>query len=397
MRKRDDKKVQEGGNPVEAHDAPRDLQFPIVNSSPVEFNEKLGRIRAYLERTGRTALVLSRRDNFAWLTGGGDNTVVRNTELGCSLLVITPTAVYHVAQVTDGPRILDEELAGLGVESVFLRWYEPGTSQKAAELIRGGSAASDVPLPGAVHVPKEITALHYPLTARETERLRQIGRTSEQVIARVASTVAPGMREREIEAMFLAEYAREGMSCDVLLVGSDERIGKYRHPSPSDKPVERLVLLHPAVRKWGLHANVTRMLFFGDRIPADVAARYEAACRIEAAAISQCIPGRKFAQILELEKRIYRETGFPEEWRNHYQGGITGYVLADPTLCMDPAASVSANQPYDWFITITGVKVEELSLSGAGAPEVLSACGAWPVAEFEHDGVVLRLPQILRR
>jgi antitoxin VapB len=138
------------------------------------------------------------------------------------------------------------------------------------------------------------------------------------------------------------------------------------------------------------------MLYFGDRIPPDVAARYDAACRIEAAAISLCVPGRKFSEILEVEKTIYRETGFPEEWRNHYQGGITGYVLADPTLCMDPDSVVRPNQAFDWFITITGVKVEELSISGA-RPEVLSACGAWPLKSYVRDGVTLHMPEILRR
>jgi Xaa-Pro aminopeptidase len=392
-----DKKVQESGNPVVVHEVFDKASLTSMRSSPADFSEKLTKIRSYLERTGRTALVLGRRDNFSWLTGGGDNTVVRSSEMGFCLLVVTDRAIYLVAQEMDGPRILDEELQGIGVEPLFLKWYEKSREEKAAELIRGRDAVADVPLDGAMLLPREIAMLHYPLTAAEVERCRQIGRTTEEVIGRVAASVVPGMRECEIEARFLAEYAREGMSCDVLLVGSDERIARYRHPLPSEKPVERLVLLHPAVRKWGLHANVTRMVYFGNQIPEDVAARYEAACRIEAAAVSQCIPGRKFAGILETEKRAYQETGFPAEWRNHYQGGVTGYVLADAALCTDPSASVSANQTFDWFITITGVKVEELSLSGPAGPEVLSACGGWPLADFEHDGVRLRLPQIMRR
>jgi Xaa-Pro dipeptidase len=398
LSERNDKKVQEGGNPVEAPSRSRVVQYTTVGGvDSGEIQEKLKRIRAYLRATDRSALVIGRRDNFAWLTGGGDNSVVRNSELGFSLLVVTDTSVYHLAQVMDGPRILDEELQGIGVEPVFLRWYEQSREERAAQLIKGRNAASDIPIEGAVCVPKDIVRLHYPLTAREIEKYRVIGRKTEEVIGRVAAMISPGMREREIEAVFLGEYARQGMSCDVLLIGSDERIGKYRHPVPSDKPVQRLVLLHPAVRKWGLHANVTRMVYFGDRLPADLTARYAAACRVEAAAISQCVAGKSFSEILEREKRVYAEAGFAEEWRNHYQGGITGYVLADPTLCMDPAASVSANQAFDWFITITGVKVEELTLSGAEAPEVLSACGGWPRADFEHDGVTLRLPQILQR
>jgi len=397
VRERHAKIVQENDNPVEAY-----AGGPVVQSehmsgaSPADFREKLTRVRTFLAETGRGALIIGRRDNFAWFTSGGDNSVVRNSELGFSLLVITETSVIHVAQVMDGPRILDEELQGLDVEPVFLRWYEHSREQRAAELVKGLKAVSDIPIDGAACLPKEIGRLHYPLTAAEIERCRTIGRKTEEVIAKVAAAVIPGMREREVEGMFLAEYAREGMSCDVLLIGSDERIGKYRHPSASDKAIERLVLLHPAVRKWGLHANVTRMMHFGDRVPVDVADRYDAACRIEAAAVSMCVPGRKFSEILEVEKSIYREMGFPEEWRNHYQGGITGYTLADPTLCMDPDAVVRPGQVFDWFITLTGAKVEELSISGT-TPEVLSACGAWPLKRYEHKGVELHLPEILRR
>jgi len=361
-----------------------------------DFKEKLGRVRSFLAETGRGAIVIGRRDNFAWFTSGGDNTVVRNSEYGFSILVITTHSVFHVAQTMDGPRILDDELSGLDVEPVFLRWYEHSREQRAAELVKGLKAVSDVPLAGADFLPKEIVQLHCPLTASEIEKCRTLGRKTEEIIARVAASVKPGMREREVEGMFLSEYAAEGISCDVLLIGSDERIAKYRHPCASDKTIKNLVLLHPAVRKWGLHANVTRMVYFGDRIPSDLAARYEAACRIEAAAVLLCVPGQKFSGILEVEKRIYAETGFTEEWRNHYQGGITGYVLADPTLCMDPEAVVGPNQAFDWFITITGAKVEELSISGP-RPELFSARGAWPLKTYEYGGVELQLPQILRR
>jgi Xaa-Pro aminopeptidase len=361
-----------------------------------EFRGKLDRVRAFLESTGHGALVIGRRDNFAWFTSGGDNTVVRSSDVGFSILVITTRTVFHVAQVMDGRRIQDEELRGLDVEPVLLRWYEQTREERAAELVKGLRAISDIPIAGAECLPKAVVGLQYPLTAAEIDRCRAIGRRTEEIIARVAAEVKPGMTEREVERMFLSAYASEDMTCDVLLVGSDERIANYRHPCPSEKKIDRLALLHPAVRKWGLHANVTRMVYFGDHLPPDLAARYEAACRIQAAAISLCRPEQPFSEILEIQKRIYQETGFEEEWRNHFQGGITGYVLADPTLCMDLGARVQPGQTFDWFITITGAKVEELSISGS-RPEVLSACGAWPLKAYEHSGVTQRLPQILLR
>ncbi len=369
------------------------MHIPI----PAEVHEKLRRLRAFLEQKGYGAAILGRRENFAWFTGGGDSTVIRSSEIGFALLVVTKDAVHLVAQTMDGSRILGEEMQGMQVEPAFLRWLDETREEKALRLTKGLRVVSDMPLAGAAMAPAEIARLHYPLTEGEMERCRQLGAKTEGIIAGVAAELQPGMTEREVEAMFLGEYAREGISCDVLLIGSDERIAKYRHPSPTEKRIKRIVLLHPAVRMGGLHANVPRMVWFGDRVPEETARKYEAASRIEAAAISLCTPGRTFASILEVQKDQYRESGFEEEWHNHYQGGITGYLLADATLCMDPAAEVSPNQAFDWFITITGVKVEELSLTGERGPEVPSVSGRWPVRKYEYDGRSFELPAILMK
>jgi Xaa-Pro dipeptidase len=355
-----------------------------------EAGEKLGRIRTFLARKGFTAMILGRRDNFAWFTGGGDCTVVRSSEAGFALLVVTRDSLHLVAQTMDGQRILDEEMQGIPVETAFLRWHDVSREDKALAIAGAGKVVADMPMRGAGALPAEIAKLHYPLTEGEMERCRSIGAASEVIIAGVADAIRPGMTEREVEAMFLGEYARAGMA-------SDERIAKYRHPAPTRKKIERLVLLHPAVRSGGLHANVTRMVWFGDRVPDDTARRYQAACRIAAAAIALSTPGRTFASILEAQKALYRELGFGEEWHNHFQGGITGYLLADPTLCMDPAATVSPNQAFDWFITITGVKVEELSLTGAKGPEVPSVSGKWPSTSYTYEGRTVALPDILLR
>jgi Xaa-Pro aminopeptidase len=368
---------------------------PYRRSPAPDTREKLERVRSFLETKGFSAMILGRRDNFAWLTGGGDSTVVRSSERGFALLVVTRDRLHLVAQTMDGPRILEEEMLGIPAQPAFLRWHDESREKKALALAGGGRIAADFPLEGAEALPGEIARLHYPLTGPDMERCRAIGAASEAIIAGVAAALRPGMTEREVEAMFLGEYARAGMACDVLLVGTDERIARFRHPVPTARKIGRFVLLHPAVQCGGLHANVTRMVWFGDRVPEDIARKYTAACRIAAAAISLSTPGRSFASILEVQKKLYASQGFPEEWHNHFQGGITGYQLADPTLCMDPEAVVSANQAFDWFVTITGVKVEELSLAGPRGHEVPSVSGKWPTTTYMHDGQGVALPDIL--
>lgn len=365
-------------------------------TEPTDIQEKTARIRAFMDRAAVDAVVIGRADNFAWFTCGGNNTVVRNWEVGFGLLLITRDAVTLVAQTMDGPRILDEELQGINIDYVPLRWHETTREEKAAELLANRKALSDCPIPNAIVDPGALYTLHYPLIDKEIERLRWLGSRSDAILRKVADTVQPGMREIDIANRLQSEYALCGIDCDVLLVGSDERTARYRHPNPSDKTVDRFLLLHPAVRKWGLHANVTRHVSFGT-VPDETRKRYDVARRVHATALSLCEPGTKFSAILEAQKAVYRETGYAEEWHNHFQGGITGYLLADPTLSASPDNKVQMNMAYDWFITVTGVKSEELSINTVKGVETPSLAGNWPSTEVEAGNQTFALADILEK
>lgn len=361
-----------------------------------EVKLKQDRVRAYLKESGYETMIIGRQDNFAWFTDGGNNKVICS-EVGFSILVITQSHTSLVAQVMDGRRVMEEELIGLDIEYVPLHWYEASREEKAMKMVEGKRVISDIFIQGTDYLPRDIYKLHYPLTDKELQKLRWLGITTEEILWQVANEIKPDMTEHEIEAMFLYAYGKKNIQCDVLLIGSDERIFKYRHPNPSDKKVDKYVLLHPAVKKWGLHANVTRMVYFGDSLPMEIDKKYNAVNQIQAAVMSMCEPGIRFESILQEQKRLYKELGFEEEWRNHYQGGITGYLVCDPTLSMNTKEEVQVNQAFDWFITITGAKVEELSICLEKGFEIPSVAGFWPTKSYSHGKKEFSLPAILTR
>lgn len=360
-----------------------------------EVMEKERRVREYLARSGKDAVVIGRQDNFAWYTGGGTNKVVITSEAGFSYIVVTQNKVYIVAYLMDGPRVIDEEIPGYPAEPVFLAWCDGSPEDKIAQLTRGMKVVSDTRLPGAEFAPSEIYGLHYPLTDREIEKCRYIGGKTDEILRKVADNIRPGMVDYEIEAMLLYEYAKLDAIPEVILVGIDERIKKYRHCIPSGEKVGKTVLIHPALRMAGIHANVARMVHFGDDIPEDILKRHEAANTIMATALSMCVPGRNFVDIHSKIESLFTAFGYKEEWKKHFIGGTTGYILADDSVCFNPEARVSINQPYDWFVTITGAKVEELGLNSSKGTEFVSVAGHWPVREYEVGGQLFKLPQIL--
>jgi antitoxin VapB len=255
---------------------------------------------------------------------------------------------------------------------------------------------ADFALQGARQYATELVDLHYPLTDLDLERCRWIGKTAASILTGVAQDLRPGVSEREVATRLLYEYALAGMTIDVLIVGFDERITRYRHPMPSGNTLQRYALLHPAARRWGLHANITRLVHFGEPRP-EIGRAMDGVATVGAHVAAMLAPGVPFADILAEQIRLYRVLGYAGEWMHHFQGGITGYTLADATRCQDPEARVAERQAFDYFITITGAKFEEFMLLTEDGIEFASLDPDWPTRTLETPKGEITVPDVLRR
>lgn len=356
--------------------------------------EKINKIRKFMTDHNYTGMILARQDNFNWVTSGGNSRVIVPKDTGHAAIVVTQEQVYMIAQVMDGQRIMDEEMKNLEAEPVFLYWFEESVIDKAVQLA-GDRPVSDVVARNAEFCLNEIYDLHYPLTNEEYERMKRLGALSDHIFYKIAKEIKPGMVDYEAEAMLLYEFAKENIQCDVCLVGTDDRIFRYRHPNPSGRKLGNYILLHTASRLGGIHCNVTRSVYFGDKIPEDIAQAYEVCCKIEAFCLSQCKTGNYWADIFEGQKKLYAEAGIPQEWKCHYPGGRTGYFVSQSDLSLNHANQIQNREAYDWYITVTGAKVEELAVNWDSRLEVLSHTGIWPSKEYKMEEV-FRLPQIMQ-
>jgi Xaa-Pro dipeptidase len=328
------------------------------------------------------------------MTCGGNSRVITTSEVGFGYLVITRDHKWLVSHSMDGQRFIDEHAPDQGYELVTLYWHEGSPEDKVLELTQGMAVGADFPLPGAKRYGAEIVDLHYPLTDLEIERCRWIGQTANRILSTVAEDLRPGVTESEVAARLLYEYALAGMTIDVLIVGFDERIRRYRHPIPTGNPLQRYALLHPAARRWGLHANVTRLVHFGEP-PPDIRRAMDGVATLGACVATMLAPGVRFADILVEEKRTYAGLGYPDEWNYHFQGGITGYTLADPARCLDSEARVAQRQAYDYFLTITGAKFEELMLITEDGVEFASLGSGWLVRCVHTPKGKVDVPDVL--
>ena len=358
-----------------------------------DYTEKKERLRTYMEMNGYDSIILSKRENFAWFTCGGDNKVLRNSDDGSGILVISKNSVIFLAYYMDSDRIYDDELQGLDIEKKVMYWYE-GDRCEYAMKFTNGKVAADSNIKGADNRWYDFVQLHYPLTENEVKRYRELGAVCDGLLTDIAGKINPGMSEHDIEAEILYAYGKHNMTPKVLLVGTDERIEKYRHPNASSKKLKKLVLIHPAVEKNNLHANITRMIYFGDKLPEELEKKYDLLNYLQAQFFSMAKTGIGYLDIYNERKKILDENGYPDEWKYHAMGCITGYVLGTDLPFINNEA-VKKNMPLDIYITLRGAKVEELAITGDNGAEVLSATGKWPLKGYEYKEKLYHLPAIM--
>ncbi|MDF2614603.1 MAG: antitoxin VapB [Clostridia bacterium] len=361
-----------------------------------EIYMKYQRIYGFLERTGYEAVVIGRKDNFSWITFGGSNEVIWDTEYGFCILVITEEHKYCISYIMDGYRIMEEELQGQGYTYIPLKWYETSPTEKVKQMLKGKKIVSDIDLGIGTYDVTQIYDLHYPLLDTEVNRLRILGKEIDEVLYKLAQEIIPGMTEIEVKRKLTAYTAARDMGLSVALVGSDERVKAYRHPIPTHKKIENYVLITPSVYKWGLHANIARAIIFG-KADEDLQRRYNDACYMGAVCMSMCQAGIKHTDILDVQKQLYEKLGYQNEWEKHFQGAIIGYMISNASRTLDEQAVISDKQAYEWFITITGVKSAELGINIGSQREILSTGHSWPTYSIEVNNQCFQFPILLER
>jgi Xaa-Pro dipeptidase len=156
------------------------------------------------------------------------------------------------------------------------------------------------------------------------------------------------------------------------MAASHERLLRYRHPVPHGGSLGRQAMLVACAERSGLFANLTRMVYFDDPDP-ETARRQEACEEVVRRMREEATrPGRTLAQAFEDCRRYYAEAGFPEGWKDHHQGGMTGYASREVIATARAQHEIKEGQAFAWNPSLQGAKAEETFVLGAGGPEVLT-------------------------
>jgi Xaa-Pro dipeptidase len=326
-------------------------------------------LRELMDEWGLGALLLSSPANFAWYTGGADNRVDHGDLVGVASVLVTTDDTYILTNNIEAPRMREEQTPEM--EVVEYPWHEE-SGALLRELTSGAGVGTDFPSTSGPDLSAEISPLRYVLDGDAIEHYRHLGADTAQAMSEAAGSVSPETDELEAAAELAAACLGRGMFAPVLLAASDERLVRYRHPVPHGGPLGKQAMLVVCAERGGLFVSLTRMVYFQE--PDPQTARRQEACeeilrRMREEATRE---GRTLAQAFEDCRRFYAETGFPEGWRDHHQGGMTGYASREVIATPGTQQEIREGQAFAWNPSLVGAKAEETFVLGQLGLEILT-------------------------
>lgn len=350
------------------------------------------------------AIVLTTPSSVSWITGGKGPLVDRSSSQDDVWVAIdTRTAVLITTEVEIG-RIEDEfrpKEHGFD-EIVSVPWYE---QQKLAEIAQSflgkhkSELMSDANNEFGVNVSRELVTLRLELNSFESQDLQILGMDACVALETGLSSWKVGESDYIVQARISAELERRGMFSQILIVGGDERVARYRHPLAVGAPMSKMVMGVVVAVRDGLHVACTRYVR-GRKLESEFLANLEKVRRIDAKILDSCKPGNTYGEVLETMDRAYALEGFPNGWSGHYQGGPIGYEQREfeiaPSQSESPwySCAVRASHAIAWNPSLPGgAKVEDTYLISDAGLEPVTRSPDWPIGYCDQRE--LGYPEVL--
>ncbi|MCX5820440.1 MAG: M24 family metallopeptidase [Deltaproteobacteria bacterium] len=362
-----------------------------------EIQEKERRVREFLKVRDLQALLLKRQANFSWMTGGGLNVVGTATELGNASLLITEKGKFVITNNIEAPRMVEEErLEEQGYQVRSFPWYEDREPSLVREIVGRGSVGCDWSFPDAAMVAEEVARLRYSLTAEELVRYRWLGGRVSAALERTMIAVEKGAKESAVVGRLCHELWKDRIDTMGMMSAADERISRFRHPIPTEKKVEKFLMVSVNARKGGLIVCLTRFVHFG-KVSQELREKYEANVFIDCAFMAASRPGVPAREVLRKGVEAYGAKGYPEEWKLHHQGGSIGYNPRDYRVNPETPDIIQENQAFAWNPSITGTKSEDTILATSRDVELITKPVLYPTLSCEAEGSTFVRPNILEK
>ena len=334
---------------------------------------KVNKVRFLLEKTGCAGIVIRKQTNFSWITSGARGFISLAAENACAAIVVTKDCVYAAGNNIELPRLAAEEFPEGFAQPIVLPWQEDGNMDALLKK-RFGKLTNDTE--------QDASFREMRVNLLESEELRysKLGKKSAQALEEVCASIKIGISELEIAGRISESYWAAGIEPITILIAADKRSSQVRHYVPTAKKVNTGAICSICARAGGLIVSATRIVSFSKTF----ACNYEKLLRVEQAAFESMRPGVSLGQVYNSLIEAYNKNGFPGEWNNHHQGGLTGYQAREIRVLLGTLDKISTHQAFAWNPSAAGVKCEDTVLVDEnGRLSILTKTGKnWPILKI---------------
>ena len=356
-----------------------------------DFKDKLTAVRGILEKLGRDAVVLREQSNFSWLTGGRGQ-ISLASEKACCTTVISRNSAAVLTTNIEKERLETEELAdcsGLTIEAY--PWNRPELGDaRLRDMLESLKCISEQ------DIEPKLLGLRTMMNGREIERYRQLCRDTAEAAEDVCRRASMGVSELGLAGELSEGLWRRGIEPVTVLIAFDERAERFRHPLPTAKRLDGHAFIGVCGRKRGLIASVSRMVSVtGD--PAkleDLRRRYRICAETDAEFARLTKPGAALNEVFEGGIACYARGGLAGEWKNHHQGGLTGYRAREIKASHESRHIIREGEVYAWNPTVPGCGCEDTRLVTADGTANMSHTGKFRYLELGTDRRHQLIPDI---
>lgn len=355
-------------------------------------DEHLAAVRAWLLRTRRGALLLSRTENYAWLTGGEDNQIAAGAP--AAALAVLPERVLVVAP-SDIVVAARTPLRGLGFKATTYRWdlgRDPSATVRAVGALAGtGTIAADEHRPGSEYVADEVTALRQNLTPFEQQRLTWLARAAAAAVHQAVEELNVEATEADLAAAVEAAVTEAGAEAVDLRVTSLERLQRDGLSPAADVPLGSGAAVHLVAGRWGLSATVGRTVALQpDPLVSDA---YGVARSIYAALLGRVAADVPLRELFAAGAQRADELGAAGLFERVPPGAVGGYGAGSQAIAPTSLARLGTGSAVTLAVQHPRAYLAEtLLLNEAGV--VIVTAGEWPAPAQAINGRLVPIPTL---
>lgn len=337
-----------------------------------EIQTKIESIRELMKQHSKTSLLITEQPNFSWLTCGSRGFLGLASTKACASLLVTQDNVYLLSNNIEGRRLMQEEGLEAFCELRDVPWQQ---GDKLPALI--SELAGEQPVDDAAFS-KELAALRQKLTEDELCRYSALCRDAADAVEGTMSQFESGISEFEAAGKIASALWSKGIEPISLFVAADDRVGSWRHFIPTAKKAWKQMIISICGRRNGLVTSITRTVAFGE-ISTELKEHYEKLMKVQLESWKALQMGKKMSEIYQKICSAYVQNGLDEEWMNHHQGGLTGYMPREIIVNDRTDKLIAEGQAYAFNPSCRFAKVEDtVSLTSDGV-KLLSTPGEnWP-------------------